>query len=293
MKKLCIIFILMTSCYNSENNITLPFVTPKDCDTIMAEQSITMLRSIPIVYAINVKDSLNMNFEVKYKSSDYTDDGIPLNSHDSIKVFVDNTRIKFHTDEFDILSFPPPPPPLPIIQDSILNLNDETNPNDHDSLSINKYENKLLEKLEKRSKIHFKTFPVYVYNYGKEETIIQKPIAGDLFMLLEAKDKNEEWKPIEYLKQYSFLCGTGHEDYRLKPKHFIFSTVKRYEGNYKTKLRVKLMSFNKIYYSNTFEGHINYSQFDSEPIVNQTKSNFKYKDSITLIRKLNGLFLTE
>ena len=61
----------MTSCYNSENNITLPFVTPKDCDTIIAEQSITMLRSIPIVYAINVKDSLNMNLLIFHFQVDF------------------------------------------------------------------------------------------------------------------------------------------------------------------------------------------------------------------------------
>ncbi|WP_178986719.1 hypothetical protein [Winogradskyella helgolandensis] len=293
MKKLLIIFIFITSCHKNENTIALPFVTPKECDSVITEESISMLRSTPIVYAINLKDSLDMNFKVKYKSSDYTDNSIALNSHDSIKVFVHNRKIKFHTDEFNILSFPPPPPPPPIIRNSSFDVNDEINLSVYDTLSINKYEEELTKELEKRRKIHYNTFPVYIYNFGNQETIIQKPIVEDLFMLLEAKDENEEWKPIEYLKQYKFLCGTGHEDYRLKPKHFMFSTVKRYDGNYKTKLRVKLMSFNKIYYSNIFEGCINHSQFDSEFIVNQTKSNFQHKDSITLKRKLSGLFLSE
>ena len=59
------------------------------------------------------------------------------------------------------------------------------------------------------------------------------------------------------------MCGTGKDIQNIleAKKYYAFSIIK-YEGNFKTKIRVKLRNNNHIYYSNEIDGFINRSQFD-------------------------------
>ena len=146
--------------------------------------------------------------------------------------------------------------------------------------------------MKKMNKTHYQMFPFYIYNLSINNQEIQKPIAGgNLFLILEAKDKNNEWKPIEYFEQFGFLCGTCHQDYLLEPKNFIVGGITKYIVDFSTVMRIKLKSFNQIFYSNIFKGKINYSQFEKENIINEVKERFSHKGEERLKTMKKWLFL--
>ncbi len=262
---------LVTSC-KKDNKIKFPVLITSEYDTVIQINSKEMMISEPIVYGINVKDTLKISGSFNYLSHNFDE---LLRSEfnkaeDSILIFVDTKQLNFHTSEMNFYSILPPPPPS-LNNSEPFDVNSEYNYSN--DLQISK---RLRTERERK---HYKTLPVFIFNNSKFGRVISKPIVnGDLFMQVQAKDKNNQWKPIEYNYVPGFICGTGHQDYFLKPKHFIVSTIRKYSGDYLTKMRVKLMSSQKIYYSNEFEGEINYSQFKkTEAVVFMEK---KYPDSI-------------
>ncbi|MGB6267401.1 MAG: hypothetical protein WBF67_00195 [Olleya sp.] len=270
---LILITILTFSACKKEEKIKLPVLMTTEYDTIIEVNSKKMLVSEPVVYGVNVKDTLKLSGSFEYLSHDF--DELIRNEfnkpEDNILIFVDTDQLNFHSNEMNFYSLIPPPLP-PVINDK--ESSDDIEGHDYSYNPI------LLKKLRtQRERIHYKTLPVYIFNNSESDIVISKPIVnGDLFMQVQAKDKNRNWKPIEYNYVPGFICGTGHQDYLLKPKHFIISTIKKYSGDYKTTMRVKFMTSEKIYYSNEFEGRINYSQF--EKIDTVTSMEKRFPDSI-------------
>jgi hypothetical protein len=260
-----LVSILAFSACKNDTKLNFPALITSPYDTIIQLNSKQMLLSEPIVYGANIKDSLDFSKEFDY---DIYKEEAPFEIYektDSVLIYVDTSYNDFHSNEMNKLMVIPSPPPKP--SDSIYEYDDDY---------FNNVEFK--EQWLKREKEHYNTIPVYVYNFSNSNRIISKPIVnGELFLQVQAKDKNGVWKPIEYNYIPGFICGTGHQDYLLEPKHFIVSTIKKYSGDYKTKMRVKFMSLQKIYYSNEFDGSINYSQFDLVKEVIQM--NKRYSDS--------------
>lgn len=240
-----------------------------------------MLVSEPIVYGVNVKDTLDLSFKYKYNEEDYNEEMMfyRVKNRDSILVFVDTIRSDFHTDEmnyFDV--FPPPPPPKELDSTYLYKVN-------YDTIAIK-------ERIVKRRREHYNTLPVFIFNNSNSDRVISKPIVnGDLFIQVQAKDRNDKWNSIEYNYVPGFICGTGHQDYQIKSKHYIVSTIKKYSGDYKTKLRVKFMSFEKVYYSNEFYGSINYSQFHFPEQVSRMYKRYPDSTNTTHNYKNKLIFL--
>ncbi|QYS85953.1 hypothetical protein JJC03_12995 [Flavobacterium oreochromis] len=87
------------------------------------------------------------------------------------------------------------------------------------------------------------------------------PMQDYLFIcVLEAKDKRGLWKPIEYWRFSD--CGNSYYEkiFRAKSSNSFITKIPN-SGNYKTILRFKLLGKNKFYYSNEFQGKIDYLQF--------------------------------
>ena len=98
------------------------------------------------------------------------------------------------------------------------------------------------------------SYPVFIKNYSQDTVTIG---FGNLVsLIIEAKDKNGAWKPIQ--KDFMYDCGTGLSDICLKPNEIAITSMNIFEGKYKTKLRLVLGS---KCYSNEITGSINYSQF--------------------------------
>ncbi|WP_380290750.1 hypothetical protein [Hyunsoonleella rubra] len=248
----------------SRNLVRLPVVIPNKCDTIIDLSSEEMLPSHTIVYGVNILDSLDFRLQSRMTSKDYYSGSFLKDEKfmsDSIKVFVDTTHVNFHLGEQSVIShFPPPPPP-------------QTD-NKRDSIYFKEIYDRAILEHENRGRTHYKTYPLFVYNSSRRSTVIQRPMFNDLFFIVEALDSLKIWRPIEYWEQRTVLCGTGHRDYLLKPKHFIVSAVKRYHGDFKTKLRVRFTSFNKVFFSNEYEGWMNYSQFDTTKLKREIRKQF-------------------
>ncbi len=106
------------------------------------------------------------------------------------------------------------------------------------------------------NKKKLKSFPVAIYN--KSTDTISIGSHGRIYYILEAQTQTKQWEPIQ---KYSIpFCGTGMVSIILAPKEMAISSILKYKGNFKTKIRIK-MGQN---YSNEFYGYINKSQFESE-----------------------------
>ena len=267
-----ILLLVFSSC-KKEKALKFPILIPAAYDTIIRVSSNEMLLSEPIVYGINIKDSLDFSKKVNFNDDNFVDNwSLDLyEKKDSILIFVDTSK-NFHSDEVIFArSFPPPPPPFYL--DSINEININILKYVYDTVAFRK-------KYIKRKRQHYNTFPVYIFNNAKAKRIVSKSIInGDLYLQVQAKNENGDWKSIEYNYVPGFICGTGHFDYLLKPKHSIVSAIRKYSGDYKTKMRVKFMSLNKVYYSNEFEGEINYSQFNYVKEVSQMIKRFSKKNN--------------
>ncbi len=100
---------------------------------------------------------------------------------------------------------------------------------------------------------------VWVINNSKDTITIQMQ-DWSFICVLQAKAKDGQWYPIQYWRFSS--CGNSYYF-----KHFPPNTANSFitkipkNGNYKTKLRYKLLGQDRYYYSNEFNGKINYCSF--------------------------------
>lgn len=117
----------------------------------------------------------------------------------------------------------------------------------------------------------YKYYPVYVIN----QTPNSKGFAGKdgiVFGLQEALDTSGIWRPIEG-RGWDF-CGCCKWGLQIAPQEFLAILFRRYSGDYKTKIRVRIKNGDNIYVSKSFDGIINEKQLYLE------KDRGLYKDLI-------------
>ena len=106
-------------------------------------------------------------------------------------------------------------------------------------------------------------YPVLIFNPGETIAFVSRTNdIDDLYLIQEALDTDGRWKPLEFRYGGSSSSILSNYHNRLLPKHYFATAIIKYHGSFKTKIRVKMKSGNRIYYSNVIEGHINRSQFD-------------------------------
>jgi len=128
-------------------------------------------------------------------------------------------------------------------------------------------------------------YPLYLVNNGIDSVAI--PVQDDmLIQIMEAIDSNGKWLPIEY---WDFnWCGNAYQTYYLRNNECIVSPFVRYQGKYKTRMRVKIKLGDTTIYSNDFEGSINPVQFNLPNDFQNTKmgrrsDSAKYAKKVFLI----------
>ena len=103
-----------------------------------------------------------------------------------------------------------------------------------------------------------------------------RPQDSSLYLIQEAIDMNGKWSPIEFWA-YSD-CGNSYEKFLdFNPKQILRITTEKYNGSYKTKVRIKLLMDNKNYYSNAISANINYSKFKKSDWYEKVKEIFYSK----------------
>lgn len=102
------------------------------------------------------------------------------------------------------------------------------------------------------------SFPVFIENLSTDTLNIG---FGDILpIFIEAKDIEGNWRPIQ--RQFIYDCGTGLTEFILNPGQIAITTMKKFAGDFKTKLRLVFgYSDNKIH-SNEIDGQINLTQFE-------------------------------
>lgn len=135
---------------------------------------------------------------------------------------------------------------------------------------------------------------VWIIN-NTNDTIIFDMQDASYICVLQAKDKNQKWKPVEYW--WPSDCGNSYfVDKYLPPKTASSFMAKIHsQGDYKTKLRYQIAGadLDTIYYSKEFIGYIYESEFleDTSSIINPrtgklTKRKlYKTLDSIYYYKK--------
>lgn len=86
---------------------------------------------------------------------------------------------------------------------------------------------------------------------------------GSLMMIQEALNEKGEWSPIEFWV-YSGCGNSYFNPLELEPGHCVMVPIKKYSGSFKTKIRLKMKNNSSIYYSTSFDGSIDPSQFKRE-----------------------------
>lgn len=81
-------------------------------------------------------------------------------------------------------------------------------------------------------------------------------------LIQEAKDSTGTWRPIEYFIHST--CGMSYTNIEIPQNYCLDGFIAIYGGDFKTVFRAKLLFNGQILYSNTFEGMINMSQFESK-----------------------------
>ncbi|WP_159479876.1 hypothetical protein [Chryseobacterium sp. 18068] len=103
-------------------------------------------------------------------------------------------------------------------------------------------------------------FSIYVKNNGQKD-IQLIPQDNKLTLIQEALTQDKKWKPIEFWINSD--CGMSYlKEIKVKSGEIIGLRSKKYKGNFKTKIRFKLLIDKKVYYSNSITASINKSKFE-------------------------------
>ena len=134
-----------------------------------------------------------------------------------------------------------------------------------DSVKNKFYRNKLpFDTIRSLIKKFVSAYPVLYYNNSNRKIPLG---TSDLEMniIQEAKDIDGKWKPIEFRNPIGSCIPPLN--LLLQPKHYSVSGIINYNGNFKTKIRVKYFDGKNTFYSNEINGTINRSQFNQEYLL--------------------------
>lgn len=99
-------------------------------------------------------------------------------------------------------------------------------------------------------------YPVLLRNLQKDTCVIG--IGGQLSLIMEAKNPQGVWKPIQ--QKFQAFCSSGEELLLLPPREVALTFAPIYKGDYKTQMRIVLGTN----VSKPFWGFIDAKQFDFE-----------------------------
>lgn len=96
--------------------------------------------------------------------------------------------------------------------------------------------------------------PLIIENTTQRDTVLVPLFRGTLPIVQEAMNEDMKWVEIEYLTKEKM----GYYSYKIFPQEYLYTKIPIYQGDFKTKLRVKLqLNDSTILYSNTYKGYIN------------------------------------
>lgn len=110
-------------------------------------------------------------------------------------------------------------------------------------------------------------FTAYLIN-ASDSTLKASKQDGSLIMIQEALNEDGTWQPIEYWV-YSGCGNSYFNPLNLQPNEYLMIPIRKYSGNFETKIRLKCRFGGTMEYSRSFKGSIKKSQFKKQ--VNDVK----------------------
>ena len=122
---------------------------------------------------------------------------------------------------------------------------------------------------EVHSSTNNRDFIAGISNYSTDSIFI--PIQdGSLISIIEAKDEEGEWKPIQFWPISG--CGNSYYSECILPNQTIFFTVKKNFGRMPTVMRLRLHGTDTIFVSEEYRGTITKDMFElQENIIQEYK----------------------
>ncbi len=102
-----------------------------------------------------------------------------------------------------------------------------------------------------------KYYPVYIVNQTPTTKWVEGYDDHFLFCYQEAINSSGQWITIER----SFFILDTRWSVRIPSREFVAFILRKYEGEFKTKIRVRFHNGDNILYSNPFVGYLNHDQF--------------------------------
>lgn len=102
-------------------------------------------------------------------------------------------------------------------------------------------------------------FTSYLINTSDTAFTITKQ-DGSLMMIQEALDNEGNWRPIEYWVPSS--CGNSYYQLRLQPNEYVTVPIRQYEGDFATKVRLRMYRNSSVFVSKPFETTIDKGLFN-------------------------------
>jgi hypothetical protein len=142
----------------------------------------------------------------------------------------------------------------------------------------------------------FAYYPVYLVNSTNSNKLyFGKDYHG--YGIQEAIDTSrlaQDWAPIEQ-KAIGLECGNGEWAMVIRPGEFIMLLMKKYRGETKTKVRVRIANGPTIYVSKSFDASINQDQFQPGSFLTKFFKELEYEEPTKYfygasIRKLPGKY---
>ncbi len=127
-------------------------------------------------------------------------------------------------------------------------------------------------------------YPIYVVNETNSNKLFT---ARDRYVsaIQEAKDRKGKWRPIES-KKFDFI-GNGRWALIIHPYEYALFITAKYEGPYKTLIRIRMRIGDVTYLSKAFEGSIDEKQFYLKKDSYQY-NEFKKDVSASITRRFLG-----
>ena len=275
MKKFFLILVIQFFVFcTSKNEHEYPRLIVPKSNKLIEVNTEHMLKSKPRLLGLNfINDTTIVPYYNLYKNSiiDFGKDTL-LPKYD-FKIIID-TSYDFHYNKYEYKWLD-----LPKTIDSLFSLNLE-------AAKFHKLVQKVhYDKVDVFNKDYVKSYPVLIYNNGNENSYIYDSPNG-IQMIQEAKDIDGVWKPIEFMFNFPYSI-IYYNFYELKPKNYLGTSIIKYKGDFKTKIRVKLKFDKYYYYSNEILGYINRSQFKTDFLKDYLKLSDYYIDDVQLKEKID------
>jgi|694.fasta_scaffold00348_59 hypothetical protein len=248
---LLLLFFIFFSCVDKRESGLPRLIIPevKNVVSVNSQDMLNIYTFIPLACNFNKDEKVK---ELLIRCSELKSKKIPFDTiikKYDLKIIIDTSYVVSNNFfEYEFV-----PRPKDVIQDGLINGKVPTELDEiNSSKKINNYSSDVSKLMDK----YVNCYPLLIFNNSNNETFLNSEF------IQEAKDLDGKWKPIEFSFMYE-MCGTGKDIQNIleAKKYFAFSIIK-YQGNFKTKIRVKLRNNNHIYYSNEIDGFINRSQFD-------------------------------